>query len=132
MAAQKRRRFSAARRALAKNDTASVSSPPRRPTVETLEARTLLAGDGLQGLYFGSADLTGPAQQHLDALINFNWSRDPLPQGLSPDLLSVRWTGELVAPASGVYRFATASQGGVRLWLNGKSVIADWRTHRLR
>ncbi|HYA79101.1 MAG TPA: TIM-barrel domain-containing protein, partial [Candidatus Nitrosopolaris sp.] len=38
-----------------------------------------------------------------------------------------RWTGELVAPATGDFQFKTYSNGRIRLWLDGKLVINHWR-----
>ncbi len=38
-----------------------------------------------------------------------------------------RWTGEVVAPATGEYQFRTYSNGGIKMWLDGKLVIDHWR-----
>ncbi len=42
---------------------------------------------------------------------------------------SVRWTGQIKAPASGSYAFTTLSDDGVRLWVNGKPLVDDWTGH---
>lgn len=49
---------------------------------------------------------------------------DPLVPG-SP--MSIRWTGELIAPATGQYTFAFTSDDGCRLYLNGEKLIDSWR-----
>jgi alpha-D-xyloside xylohydrolase len=38
-----------------------------------------------------------------------------------------RWVGEVVAPVTGEYQFRTYSNGGIKMWLNGKLVIDHWR-----
>jgi len=38
-----------------------------------------------------------------------------------------RWVGEVAAPTSGVYQFRTYSNGGIKLWLDGKLVADRWR-----
>ena len=38
-----------------------------------------------------------------------------------------RWVGEVVAPATGEYQFRTYSNGGIKMWLDGKLVIDHWR-----
>ena len=42
---------------------------------------------------------------------------------------SARWTGSLVAPAAGTYRFQTVSDDGVRLTVGGSLLIDDWNDH---
>ena len=43
--------------------------------------------------------------------------------------VSMRWTGHVLAPTSGEYRFATISDDGVRLWLDGKQLVDNWTGH---
>ena len=38
-----------------------------------------------------------------------------------------RWAGEVVAPATGDYQFRIYSNGGIKMWLDGKPVIDHWR-----
>jgi hypothetical protein len=45
------------------------------------------------------------------------------------DEFSVRWTGSIEPRHSEEYTFATLSNDGVRLWVDGKLVIDDWTTH---
>jgi alpha-D-xyloside xylohydrolase len=42
-----------------------------------------------------------------------------------------RWVGEVVAPATGEYQFRTYSNGGIKMWLDGKLVIDHWRQNWL-
>ena len=42
---------------------------------------------------------------------------------------SVRWTGQLIAPATGDFVLRTTSNDGVRLSLDGKEVIGNWTDH---
>ena len=42
---------------------------------------------------------------------------------------SVRWTGRLTAPHDDEFTVYTRSDDGVRMWLDGKQVIDDWRGH---
>jgi alpha-D-xyloside xylohydrolase len=38
-----------------------------------------------------------------------------------------RWVGEVVAPATGEFQFRIYSNGGIKMWLDGKLVIDHWR-----
>jgi len=38
-----------------------------------------------------------------------------------------RWTGEVVPPATGDYQLRTYSNGGIKVWLDGRLVINHWR-----
>jgi hypothetical protein len=47
----------------------------------------------------------------------------------SPNVFSVRWTGQVKANFSDTYTFYTQSDDGVRLWVNGQLVIDNWTSH---
>ena len=61
-----------------------------------------------------------------DSLISFNFDQDP-PQVY--DDFQVRWTGEIYAPATGIYDFRTYSDDGVRLFVDGVLVVDEWRDY---
>lgn len=42
---------------------------------------------------------------------------------------SVRWTGQIEAPASGEYSFTTVSDDGVRLSVDGQRLVDNWTPH---
>ena len=48
---------------------------------------------------------------------------------LTDERLPVRWSGELLAPSSGAFRFQTVSDDGVRLYVNGQRIINNWTLH---
>jgi len=45
------------------------------------------------------------------------------------DNFSVRWSGQFLAPATATYTFHTTSDDGVRLYVNGQTVIDNWTDH---
>ena len=51
--------------------------------------------------------------------------------GIGKDDFSIRWTGRLVAPATGAYTLHADTDGGLALWLDGTQLI-DKRDHRRR
>ncbi len=58
--------------------------------------------------------------------INFNWGGGQvLGSGYSEDII-VRFTGNLVFPTSGYYRFYTPADDGTKLSINGVELIDDW------
>jgi len=94
---------------------------------------------GLRGEYFKTADLTGaPLLTRIDARIAFRWDRgaptDSLVArgeiaagaGVPSDNYSVRWTGQLLPPVSGKYELNVSANDGVRLKINGKTLIDSW------
>ncbi|HEX5323970.1 MAG TPA: TIM-barrel domain-containing protein [Capsulimonadaceae bacterium] len=83
---------------------------------------------GLPGHYFRGIDFDTPVATKNDSKIDFRWDTIP-PQGLPHDDYSVRWTGFVQAGKAGNYTFQTASDDGVRLWIDGKPVIDDWAVH---
>lgn len=89
------------------------------------------SGTGLRAEYFNNRNLTGsPALTRTDATVDFDWGNGSPAAGTVPvDNYSVRWTGQVEAPATGNYTFSTVSDDGVRLWVNGNQVINNWTGH---
>jgi beta-glucosidase len=83
---------------------------------------------GLKGEYFNNKDLQGAAvATRVDEQLNFNWfTNAPVPQ-LPTDNFSVRWTGIFVPPVSGTYELGARADDGVRIYLDDKLLVEDWR-----
>lgn len=80
--------------------------------------------------YYPNPNLTGLPVVRTDPQINFNWGNgSPIPGEIPADNFSVRWTGKIYF-AGGLYRFTTYSDDGVRLRVNGKLLINEWRAQR--
>jgi alpha-D-xyloside xylohydrolase len=47
------------------------------------------------------------------------------------DHASIRWSGALVPPVTGDFQFQTFSDGGIKVWIDGRLVIDRWRQHWL-
>jgi beta-glucosidase len=98
---------------------------------------------GLRGEYFGNRRFEGmPQLSRLDPKVDFNWYRgspteDLVARGersrdraIADDDFSIRWTGQLVPPASGEYVIHVSGDDGYRLYLDGKLVVEDWNDRR--
>jgi uncharacterized protein YraI len=82
---------------------------------------------GWRGEYYNNMTLSGsPTLVRVDQAIDFSWGTGSPEWGVvGADNFSVRWTGNLnLSP--GRYRFTTATDDGVRLWVNGQLVIDKW------
>ena len=86
-------------------------------------------GPGLVGQYFANTTLSGTAVLTRSEAVDFNWGSASPGAGVPTDNYSVRWTGSIVIPTTGSYRFQTESDDGVRLTLNGSQVINNWTDH---
>ncbi|HEX7916754.1 beta-glucosidase [Rudaea sp.] len=82
---------------------------------------------GLQAAVFDSSELSGtPVAQRVDSNVDFHWMLAPPDAKAVADNYSVRWRGELLAPAAGHYRVGLEGNDGFRLYLDGKLVIDRW------
>ena len=84
---------------------------------------------GVKGQYFGGMNFGSLALTRTDPKIDFSWGAaapDPL---VGVDNFSVRWTGEVEAAFTETYTFYTNSDDGVRLWVDGKSLVSNWTDH---
>ncbi|MEM3523947.1 MAG: glycoside hydrolase family 3 C-terminal domain-containing protein, partial [Thermoproteota archaeon] len=68
-----------------------------------------------------------PVLTRVDEQVSFNWGTGSPGPGVPEDNFSVRWTGRLVAPKTGVFEIGLASDDGARLWLDGRLLIDSWR-----
>ena len=103
-----------AQRGIAKN---------RRLSIERLEARQMLTGDGLQAQYFNTDDLSGPALVRVDSSIDFNWGTGSPDASIAPNTFSARWNGQLEAQFTETHTFHVNANDGARLWVNGVLLI---------
>lgn len=79
-----------------------------------------------RGEYFDNVNLSGvPALVRTDDAIDFNWSTGSPADELGVDRFSVRWTGRLEL-TPGRYRFETTVDDGVRLRINGQTLIDEF------
>jgi len=87
-------------------------------------------GDGLAARYFNSRDLSGvPALSRVESQVDFNWELGSPDAAVNADNFSVRWSGQVQAQFSEEYTFYTASDDGVRLWVNGNLAVDFWTDH---
>lgn len=80
-------------------------------------------GNGLKGEYFDNRDFTGKAFERTDATVNFNWGSGSPDSRIAADTFSVRWSGQVEAKFNEVYTFYTTTDDGVRLRVNGQTVV---------
>ncbi|MCC3151747.1 PA14 domain-containing protein [Hymenobacter sp. BT770] len=84
-------------------------------------------GDGLKGDYYEGTDFERFVLSRHDASLNFNWGQQPPAAGMPSENFSVRWTGWLVPPTSGRYVFYVTVDDGIRIWVNDKLILNEWR-----
>ena len=86
--------------------------------------------DGVTMEYFDNADLSGtPVATTQTDFFYFDPSNQP-PNPMVPSApMSIRWSGDLVAPVTGRYLFAFTSDDGCRLKVDGRTIINDWNVH---
>ena len=102
-------------------------------TVPTDALRTPDGRPGLKAEYFNSIDLSGPAAlTRVDPKLDFWWTLFSPHPSVDADWFSVRWTGRLAPPVSGMYRLGVEADDGFRLFLDGRLVIDNWKKEGFR
>ncbi|MDF7812380.1 PA14 domain-containing protein [Hymenobacter sp. YC55] len=95
-------------------------------------------GSGLRGQYYDGTNFEKLALTRTDKTIDFNWTIgsdgshfvSPVP-GVPGEFFSVRWTGYVYAPVTGVYTFNMATDDGMRVWIGGRKVLDSWVDQRV-
>lgn len=95
------------------SDTGDLPPPPPPPEV-----------NGLRGEYFSKyIDLK---LERIDPTVDFDWGDGAPAEGIGANRFSIRWTGYLVAPTTGIYKLISETDDGVRVWVGETLVIDDW------
>ena len=89
-------------------------------------------GDGIRGDYYNGVDLKEFVLSRRDATLAFDWAHQSPAPGVTAEYFSVRWTGWLLPPASGRYVFHVTVDDGIRIWLNNKLIMNEWRPQPVR
>jgi len=97
------------------------------PAIPSKYFTTASGQQGVETTYFKDKNLTKAVVSTVEKEINHNWSGGGLPAGVPENNFSVRWKGYLIAPETGIYEISTLSDDGVRVWLNGKLIIDEWK-----
>lgn len=82
---------------------------------------------GWRGEYYNNRDLAGsPTLIRYDQAIDFDWQEGSPDYRIASDDFSVRWTGN-ISVESERYTFYVLADDGVRLWVDNRLLIDDWR-----
>jgi len=85
---------------------------------------------GLRGEVFSNSNLEGtPSATRTDRSVNLHWSSAQVLSGLPAENCSIRWTGYLVWPTDDEVTLGITTDGGVRLLLDDKIVLDQWKGH---
>jgi hypothetical protein len=104
-----------------------------RLELEHLEDRRLMSTTpGLTAQYYTGQTLQTLRATRIDPNVDFTWNNVSPAAGVSSTNFSVRWTGQIYIAQSGVYSFGTLSDDGIKLIVNGQTLINDWTTHAPR
>ncbi len=115
--------------------TTAIGAPLTETSAVTLPGAYLRSGGansqpGLNAEYFPNTNLSGdPAVKRVDAAINFEWNNLAPASGVPAQNYSARWSGELLPPVDGDYRLGADTDGGSRIFLDGKKIVDDWAPH---
>ena len=93
---------------------------------------TLDGGRSGRGCCVRRGSSTGTTVTRVDPSVEFDWGTAAPVSGIRADTFSVRWSGSVVPRYSQTYTFATTSDDGVQLWVDGRLVIDAWTNHARR
>jgi hypothetical protein len=104
-----------------------------RATFEPFTADPALAGatNGFLGTYYPQREFAGQAVRRVDPTLDFTWTNAPPIANFPRENFSVRWTAQLRPAGTDLYTFHVTVDDGVRLWLNERLLIDEWREQSL-
>jgi len=82
---------------------------------------------GLNARYFNNPELRGtPVAVRRDTNLSPYWGTGSPVEKVHPDSFSVRWTGYILPPLTGKYRFSLVADDKARLFIGNRLVIDCW------
>jgi len=85
---------------------------------------------GLRADYYSGTNFDQLEATRIDPFVHLDVGLgSPIPGVVGTDQFSVRWSGQVQPRYTELYTFETASDDGVRLWVNGRLIIDDWHDH---
>jgi outer membrane protein OmpA-like peptidoglycan-associated protein len=91
-----------------------------------------LSENGIKAEYYNGTEFNELVLTRYENQIGLRLLQQSPAPGVNTRDYSIRWTGKLFAPVSGVYRLAFTADDGVRLWLGGKLLIDEWELQEER
>jgi peptidoglycan-binding protein ArfA len=87
---------------------------------------TMAQSAGLIGEYYNGTNFEQKVLTRTDRAINFTWDNVAPAPGMNSNEFSIRWKGQIKAPKTGAYEFSALVDDGIRVKVNGQSVITAW------
>ena len=85
---------------------------------------------GLTTEFYNGIDFDTLVTTDVRDKIDFDWNDGvSRPEGVHQHYYSIRFTGEVKAPETGKYTFLTTSNDGIRVIVDGKTVLENWTPH---
>jgi len=98
-------------------------TPPARETVEIPDELR----PGLRARFYADRSLQNAVAERVDATVDFDWKNAAPAAGVPRDGFGARWSGFLLAPRDGAYRFYVAANDGARVVVGGRTLLENWR-----
>ena len=86
-----------------------------------------LAQNGLKADYFDGTEFNRYVATNFVENIDFYWNQNPPVEGINPHKCSVRYTGKLKSPKTGLITFSARVDDGIRVWVDSVLVINNWQ-----
>jgi len=81
-------------------------------------------GDGLRMNFYENINFQGPSLlSRVDPQINYQLDFNSFEYGLKSDFISVKWSGEILAPVTGAYKFSFDFDDRLTFVLNGDTIF---------
>lgn len=97
-------------------------------TLDPTSNRVGLGQPAFKTEYFNNTNLEGtPVHIGYDKNIHFNKHTQALPEGLSDNHFSIRWTATISPDRSGNYELGAAMDDGIRIFIDDQLVAENWK-----
>jgi hypothetical protein len=81
---------------------------------------------GIKADYYNGMNFQYSVRSSVEKNIGFSRKIESPARGVDTEYFSIRYTGSITAPKSGLYNFYVLADDGVRVWVNHQLIIDAW------
>ena len=88
---------------------------------------SIFSQNGLKADYYDGTNFNRLVGTKIESNIDYYWLEVAPFKDMNPNECSIRWTGRIMSPKTGVFTFSARVDDGIRVWVGGVQVIDNWQ-----
>ena len=101
------------------------------PIASFLFITMAMSQETLKAEYYNGTNFEEKVGSNFVSKIDFYWDHEAPIEGLNPNECSVRYTGQIKSPRTGMIAFSARVDDGIRVWIDNTLVLSNWQLNNV-